>query len=120
MLWQRLQRDMSATLAETIKLANSYVLGDPMQPTLASSGQGQGQRNNSGAGTSGQFYRPDNWNKRRDDMPNYRYGSSQVAAIEESKQAPAIASIQDMRAISSLNSKPSNSNSHRDMSQTYL
>jgi hypothetical protein len=25
---------MPATLAETIKIANSYALGDPMQPTL--------------------------------------------------------------------------------------
>jgi hypothetical protein len=71
MLWQRLLRDMLATLSETIKIADSYALGDPMQPTLASSGQGQSQRNNSGAGASGQFYRPDNQNKRRDDMPDY-------------------------------------------------
>jgi hypothetical protein len=83
MLWQRLQRDMPATLAETIKIADSYALGDPMQPTLASLGQGQSQRNNSGAGTSGPFYRPDNQNKRRDDMPDYQYGSSQVAAVEQ-------------------------------------
>jgi hypothetical protein len=52
MLWQRLQRDMPATLVETIKLADSCALGDPMQPLLASAGQGQSQRNNSGAGTS--------------------------------------------------------------------
>jgi hypothetical protein len=38
MLWQKLQRDMLATLAETIKIANSYALGDPLQPTLASQG----------------------------------------------------------------------------------
>jgi hypothetical protein len=80
---QKLQREMPATLAKTIKIADSYALGDPMQPTLASSGQGQGQRNNSGAGASGQFYRPDNQNKRRDDRPDYRYGSSQVAAVEQ-------------------------------------
>jgi hypothetical protein len=82
MLWQKLQRDMPATLAETIKIADSYALGDPLQPTLASQGQGQSQRNNN-AGGSGQFYRPDNRNKRRDDRPDYRYGSSQVAAVEE-------------------------------------
>jgi hypothetical protein len=67
---------MPATLAEKIMIVDSYVLGDPMQPTLASSGQGQGQRNNSGAGASGQFYRPDNQNNRRDDRLDYRYGSS--------------------------------------------
>jgi hypothetical protein len=83
MLWQRLQRDMLATLAETIKITDSYALGDPMQPLLASSSQGQSQRNNSGVGTSGQFYCPDNRNKRRDDRPDYRYGLSQVADVEQ-------------------------------------
>jgi hypothetical protein len=58
-------------------------LGDPLQPTLASQDQGQNQRNNNSAGASGQFYRPDNQNKRRDDRPDYRYGSSQVAAVEQ-------------------------------------
>jgi hypothetical protein len=38
MLWQKLQRDMRAMLAETKKIADSYVLGDPLQPTLASQG----------------------------------------------------------------------------------
>jgi hypothetical protein len=40
MLWQKLQRDMPATLAETIKIPDSYALGDPLQPTLDSQGQG--------------------------------------------------------------------------------
>jgi hypothetical protein len=83
MLWQKLQRDMPATLAETINIADSYALGDPLQPTLESQGQGQTQRNNNNADGSGQFYRPDNRNKRRDDRQDYRYGSSQVVAIEE-------------------------------------
>jgi hypothetical protein len=74
---------MPATLAETIEIADIYALGDPMQPTLDSQGQGQTQRNNNNAGGSGQFYRPDNRNKRKDDMSDYRYGSSQVAAVEE-------------------------------------
>jgi hypothetical protein len=95
MLWQRLQRNMPATLAKTIKIADSYALGDPMQPTLALAGQGQNQRNNSGAGGSGQFYGPDNRNKRRDDRPDYRFGLSQVAAIEQ-EQAGA-GSSQRMR-----------------------
>jgi hypothetical protein len=34
MLWQRLQREMPATLAETIKIADSYALCDPTQPLL--------------------------------------------------------------------------------------
>jgi hypothetical protein len=74
---------MSATLAKTIKIADSYALGDSMQPLLMSADQGQLHWGNSGAGTSGQFNRPDNRNKRRDDRPDYRYGSSQVAAIEQ-------------------------------------
>jgi hypothetical protein len=74
---------MPAMLAETIKIADNYALGDPLQPTLASQGQGQNQRNINNAGGPGQFYRPDNRKKRRDDRPDYRYGSSQVAAVEE-------------------------------------
>jgi hypothetical protein len=83
MLWQKLQREMPDTLAETIRIADSYALGDPMQPTLDSQGQGQAQRNNINTGRPGQFYRPDNRNKRRDERPDYRYGTAQVAAVEE-------------------------------------
>jgi hypothetical protein len=89
-------------VAETIKIADSYALGDPMQPTLDLQGQGQTWRNNNNAGGSGQFYRPDNRNKRRDERPDYRYGSSQVAAVDEEQGAPAAASVRDMRTISSL------------------
>jgi hypothetical protein len=116
-LWQKLQRDMLATLAETIKIADSYALGDPLQPTLASQGQGQSQRNNNNAGGSGQFYRPNNRNKRRDDRLDYRYGSSQVAAIEEEQGAQAVASIRDMRAFSSLSSSSNNRSSKRSPSR---
>jgi hypothetical protein len=70
-------------LAKTIKIADSYALGDPMQPTLDSQGQGQTQRNNNNVGRPGQFYRPDNRNKRRDDRPDHLYGSAQLAAVEE-------------------------------------
>src|SRR4051812_45405331 len=35
-LWQRLQRDMPESLAETIRIANSYALGDATQPLLMS------------------------------------------------------------------------------------
>jgi hypothetical protein len=84
---------MPATLAKIIKIADSYTLGDPLQPTLESQGQGQTQRNNNNASGSGQFYCPDNRNKRRDDRQDYRYGSSQVAAVEEEQGAPAVASV---------------------------
>jgi hypothetical protein len=53
MLWQKLQRDMPAMLAETIKIADSYALGDPLQPTLASQGQGQNQRTTTMPGDPG-------------------------------------------------------------------
>ena len=36
MLWQKLQREMPSTLAETIKIADMYAVGDPMQPTYTS------------------------------------------------------------------------------------
>ena len=39
MLWQRLQREMPATLAEMIRIADSYALGDPSQPWLNSAEQ---------------------------------------------------------------------------------
>ena len=74
MLWQILQREMPATLAETIKIADSYALGDPTQPLLASV-----DRDRSGRRSD----RPDNRNKRRDDRPDYRYGSDQVAAVDQ-------------------------------------
>jgi hypothetical protein len=86
MLWQKLQREMPATLAETIKIADSYALGDPMQPTLDSQEQGQTQQNNSNIGRPGQIYRPDNRNKRRDERPDYQYGTAQVAAAEEEQE----------------------------------
>jgi hypothetical protein len=101
---------MPTSLAETIKIADSYALGDPMQPTLDSQGQGQTQRNNNNAAGFGQFYRPDNRNKRRDDRQDYRYSLSQVAAVEEEQGAPALASVQDMRIISSLSSNNNRSN----------
>jgi hypothetical protein len=111
MLWKKLQREMLATLAKTIKIADSYALGDPLRPTLASQGQGLSHRNNSNAGGSGQFYRPNNRNKRRDDKPDYRYGLSQVAAVEEEQGAPAVANVRDIRAISSLSSSSNNHSS---------
>jgi hypothetical protein len=71
---------MPATLAKTIKIANSYALGDPTQLSLMMGDQGQDYRNY-GVGSSMQFISHDNWNKRRDDRPDYR--SAQVAAIDQ-------------------------------------
>jgi hypothetical protein len=74
---------MPATLAEIIKIADSYALGDPMQPSLDSQGQGQTQGNTGNTGRPGQYYRSDNQNKRREERPDHRYGAAQVAAVEE-------------------------------------
>jgi hypothetical protein len=69
-------------LAETIKIADSYALGDPTEPSLMLGDQGQDYRND-GVNSSRQFMHPDNRNKRRDDRPDYRYGSAQVAAVDQ-------------------------------------
>ena len=83
MLWQRLQREMPATLAETIRIADSYALGDPTQPLLTpvepSKRYPAGDADRSFRRSDRQDYRP----KRRDDRPDYRYGSNQVAAIDQ-------------------------------------
>ena len=81
MLWQRLQREMPATLARTIKIANSYALGDPTQPLLApvESGRRRDDRDRSGRRSD----RPDYRGKRREDRPDYRYGSDQVADVDQ-------------------------------------
>jgi hypothetical protein len=41
MLWQKLQREMPATLAETIKIADSYALGIPCSPPLIHKDRGR-------------------------------------------------------------------------------
>ena len=78
-LWQRLQRDMPKTLAETIRIADAYALGDPTQPALDSVGATQRQPVNNRLGP----LRPSDWHeygyKRRDS--DYRYGSDQVVAV---------------------------------------
>ena len=83
MLWQRLQREMPATLAETMAIADNYALGDPTQPLLAQVDSGRRypaqDRDRSGRRSD----RPDNHNKRREDRPDYRYGSDQVAAVDQ-------------------------------------
>ena len=83
MLWQRLQREMPATLAETIRIADSYALGDPTQPLLNSVEPSKKFPSNIGAGPSRRNDRQDFGNKRREDRPDYRYGSNQVAAVDQ-------------------------------------
>ena len=79
-LWQRLQREMSATLAETIQIADSYALGDPMQPLLNSEEPSRRYTDNNGPRRGD---RPDYGNKRREDRQDYRYGSYQEAVVTQ-------------------------------------
>ena len=67
---------MPGTLAQTIQIADSYALGDPMQPASIEPTSNQG-----GAGSSRQQDRQDFRQKRRED---HRHGSYQVAAVEQS------------------------------------
>ncbi|KAK1698476.1 hypothetical protein QYE76_015173 [Lolium multiflorum] len=78
-LWQRLQRSMPTTLAEMIRVADSYALGDPMQPAV----QAEPEQSN----PHQQQYRDNRNNKRREDFPDRRYASQQVAAVQENFDA---------------------------------
>ena len=83
MLWQRLQRDMPTTLAETIKIADSYALGDPTQPSFMPA---EPRKEKQVAESSGGFRRndrPDFRNKRRDDRTDFRNSTHQVAAVDQ-------------------------------------
>ena len=80
MLWQRLQREMPTTLAETIRIADSYALGDPLQPMLNLDKPSRKQHGNQGPRRGD---RPDYGYKRREDQPDYQYSSNQVAAMTQ-------------------------------------
>ena len=79
-LWQKLQRKMPTTLAEMIRIADSYALGDPTQPRLVSNESNEEYYQRDGAGSS---RRNDYRGKRRDDRPDHRYSSQQVAAVNQ-------------------------------------
>jgi hypothetical protein len=71
---------MPTTLAEMIKVADSYALGDPLQLAIAADPV--------------QRYppRPDYWNnnnnnKRREYFPDRSYGAQQVAAVQDNPEA---------------------------------
>lgn len=79
-LWQKLQRNMPVTLAEMIRVADSYALGDPMQPAVqAEPAQASQPRHDP--------YRDNRHNKRREDFPDRRYGQQQVAAVQDNPSA---------------------------------
>ena len=78
-LWQKLQRDMPKTLAETIQIADTYALGDPTQPALDAVGTSRRQPVNNRTGPLRPSDRHEFSYNRRD--PDYRYGSDQVATV---------------------------------------
>ena len=77
---------MPSTLGEMIRVADSYALGDPSQPLYHSAEPSRKYQNNNGAGPSRRNDRQDFGNKRREDQPDHRYGSNQVATIEHEQQ----------------------------------
>jgi len=80
MLWQRLQRDMPSKLAETIRIAYFYALGDPTQPRLVSNESNEEYYPRDGAESA---RRSDFRGKMRYEWPNYRYGSQQVVVVDQ-------------------------------------
>ena len=85
-LWQRLQRDPPKSLAEAIRIADQYALGDPMQPALDSVGATRRQPVNNRLGPMRPSDRHEYGYKRRD--PDYRYGADQVAAVTVENPEP--------------------------------
>src|SRR3954468_20109177 len=71
---------MPTTLAETIRIADSYALGDPTQPELMSADhrehQDQYARDATGSSRRNEFR-----SRRREERPDDRYASNQVAAV---------------------------------------
>src|SRR3954471_19249598 len=74
---------MTASLAETIRIADSYALGDPTQPLLMSVDGMTETQIYDAAGSQRRQERSEYRSKRRDERPNYRYGSTQVAAVSQ-------------------------------------
>ena len=88
MLWQRLQREMPTTLAETIKIVDMYALGDLLQPALQPAEPSSSRPNMA----SGSYQRPVQDFRKRN-MPDYWYSPNQVAAMEQNQgvvQCPRI------------------------------
>ena len=70
---------MPKTLAETIRIADAYALGDPTQPALDLVGATRRQPVNNRLGPLRPSDRHEYGYKRRD--PDYRYRADQVAAV---------------------------------------
>ena len=79
MLWQKLQREMPITMAETIRIADMYALGDPLQPTIQTSEASADRPNN----VSGSYQqRPMQYFRKRN--MDFRY-PNQVVAVEQNQ-----------------------------------
>lgn len=74
---------MPSTLAEAIKIADMYALGDPTQPSLMPAELRRDNPAQDGVGTYRRNDRQDYHNKRREERLDYRYGSNQVAAVDQ-------------------------------------
>jgi hypothetical protein len=73
---------MPSTLAEMMRVAENYALGDPMQPAV----QAEPEQSNPPQQRQEQ-YRDNRNNKRREDFPDRRYAPQQVAAVQENYDA---------------------------------
>ena len=71
---------MPTSLAKTIRIADSYALGDPLQPVLNLEEPSRKHHGNQGPRRGD---RPDYGYKRRKDRPNFWYGSNQVADVTQ-------------------------------------
>ena len=70
---------MPTTLAKTIKIADMYALGDPLQPAL--------QPAEPSSRPSGSYQQRPMQDFRKRNVPDYRYGPNQVAAVEQNQSA---------------------------------
>jgi hypothetical protein len=71
---------MPTTLADMIRVADSYALGDPMQPAITGDPLPRFPPRQD-------QYRNNHHNKRREDFPDRRYGMQQVAAVQDNSEA---------------------------------
>src|SRR3954471_3332206 len=77
---------MPTSLAEIIRIADSYALGDPTQPLLMSANGMTETQIYDAAGSQRRQERAEYRSKRRGERPDYRYGLTQVAAVSQDHQ----------------------------------
>jgi hypothetical protein len=67
-------------MAEMIKVADHYALGDPMQPAITADPLPRYP-------PCQDYQNKNNHNKRRKDIPDRRYGMQQVAVVQDNSEA---------------------------------